>query len=86
MSIFEDWSPRELCAMRRALGRLHADQPINSPAPIDLTCCYYSADTDLYFVDVFIRGKRFHCGTMREWSNEKAARMQNNKKAEHGGE
>lgn len=82
MSIFHDWTPKEMAALRRATAKLRAQQPRDEWTKPDIQGCYYVPTRGFYEVHTFVNKERFYCGSMREWDEDKAIRMQQDKLAE----
>lgn len=82
MSIFHDWTPREMSALSRATAKLRAQQPRDVFVKPNLMGCRYVPTRGFYQIDVYHNKERFYCGTMKEWDEDKALQLQREKVAE----
>lgn len=76
MSIFHDWTNRELAALSRATAKLRAQQPRDVFTKPTLRHCYYVPTRGYYHIDVYVHGKKYYAGTLREWDEDEAMAMQ----------
>ena len=78
-SIFMDWSPKELAALKSATEKLRAEQP-KKPRRINLKTgvkgCHYHRGHGKYLVYALIDGAQVYAGRMEDFDKDKAIAMQ----------
>jgi len=84
MSIFHDWKPKELAALHRATARLRAQQPRDVFVKPTLRGCSYVPTSGYYRIDAIIDGKKYYCGSLREWDEQKAMALQRQAELDYG--
>ena len=76
---FEDWTPREIAALKRGTAKLRAMQPVKQKRtckPTGLKGCHYNVRQGCYLIHVYVDGLRLYCGRMREFDMKQALKMQ----------
>lgn len=84
MSIFQNWKPKEIAAMRRATAKLRALQPRDMYVEPTLPGCTYVSTSGYYRIEVVIDTKKYYCGSLRAWDEKAARAMQEQKVLDHG--
>jgi len=84
MSIFQNWKPNEMAALRRATARLRAQQPRDLYIEPTLPGCSYVSTSGYYRIEVVIGTKKYYCGSLRQWDEKAARAMQEQKILDHG--
>ena len=78
-SIFTDWQPKELAALKSATEKLMAEQPAK-PKRINLKTgvkgCHYHRGHGKFLIYALIDGAQVYAGRMKEFDKEKAIAMQ----------